>query len=138
MRVLLDVNIFISYLLTPNLHGTVYSIIKAAFAGRFVLILPTDVIEELMSVASQRHIKRRISKKDMKEFIDQISVVCELAPRISESIPAVTRDPKDDYLLAHALVSEADYLVTGDKDLLVLKKVGRLRIVSPSEFNFSC
>lgn len=55
---------------------------------------------------------------------------------IEESIPAVTRDPKDDYLLAYALVGKADYLVTGDKDLLVLQaEIPDFEIVSPRQFS---
>lgn len=49
-------------------------------------------------------------------------------------IPRITRDLKDDYLLAYAVVGEADYLVTGDKDLLVLEKIGEVAIVSPADF----
>jgi uncharacterized protein len=60
--------------------------------------------------------------------------VGEVIQPIEQSIPAVTRDRKDDYLLAYAVVGAADYLVTGDEDLLVLKHVGRLRIVSPPAF----
>ncbi len=47
---------------------------------------------------------------------------------------AVTRDPKDDYLLAYALVGKADYLVTGDEDLLELEQVDALKIVTAREF----
>ncbi len=60
--------------------------------------------------------------------------VSEIIPEINEPIPKVTRDWKDDYLLAYALVGQADYLVTGDNDLLVLQQVGNLSIVSPQEF----
>lgn len=54
-------------------------------------------------------------------------------PDVSE-ISAVSRHVKDDYLLASAVLGEADYLVTGDKDLLVLGGVEGLKIVSPTEF----
>jgi putative PIN family toxin of toxin-antitoxin system len=63
-----------------------------------------------------------------------VSGLSETIPTIKEEIPAVTRDPKDDYLLAYALVGEADYLVTGDKDLLVLKQVDTVKIVTSREF----
>ena len=49
-------------------------------------------------------------------------------------MPSVTRDRKDDYLLAYAVVGRADYLVTGDRDLLVLGEVEGVRIVSPAGF----
>jgi putative PIN family toxin of toxin-antitoxin system len=49
----------------------------------------------------------------------------------------IVRDPKDQHILECALTGAADYLVTGDKDLLVLKEnlgLGKLVIVTPSEF----
>jgi predicted nucleic acid-binding protein len=46
----------------------------------------------------------------------------------------VGRDVKDDYLLAYAVVGDADYLVTGDEDLLVVGKIGSVNITSPSAF----
>lgn len=52
-----------------------------------------------------------------------------------DSIPARCRDPKDDYLLELALVSEADYLITGDKDLLTVEKIGSCQIVTAMEFD---
>ena len=58
----------------------------------------------------------------------------EQMPPIGAKIPAVSRDPKDDYLPTYALVAKADYLVTGDKDLLVLKQVGQVKILSPKDF----
>ena len=45
----------------------------------------------------------------------------------------VSRDPKDKYLLDLSLHVEADYLVTGDKDLLVLKEYSQTKIISFSE-----
>lgn len=47
---------------------------------------------------------------------------------------AVTRGPNDDHLLAYAVVGEADYLVTGDKDLLVIQRVGDVKIITPVDF----
>jgi predicted nucleic acid-binding protein len=48
--------------------------------------------------------------------------------------PDYSRDPKDDYLVAYGVVNEADYVITGDADLLVLGHIGRLQIVNPSDF----
>ena len=45
------------------------------------------------------------------------------------------RDPKDDFLLELAAVSSADFLVTGDRDLLELRGIGECRIISPSDFD---
>ena len=50
----------------------------------------------------------------------------------------VTRDPKDDYLLAHATIGRCDFLVTGDRDLLDIQKIDRLSIITPGEFAEIC
>ena len=52
----------------------------------------------------------------------------------SPPFPAVVRDPKDDYLIAHAVMGQADYLVTGDDDLLSLGRIDTIRILSPRQF----
>lgn len=48
--------------------------------------------------------------------------------------PKICRDADDDFILAAAVKADCDYLVTGDKDLLVLKKVSDMSIVTPREF----
>lgn len=47
--------------------------------------------------------------------------------------PSLCRDPKDDYLLELAVISSADFIVTGDKDLLELERIGKTVIVSPMD-----
>lgn len=67
-------------------------------------------------------------------FTALLRSVSENIPNIEEPIPAVTRVPKDDYLLAYTVVGRADYLVSVDQDLLVLGRVGQVSICSPREF----
>ena len=52
-----------------------------------------------------------------------------------KNIPSRCRDPKDDYLLELALVSDADFLITGDKDLLDIKEIGNCQILTATEFD---
>lgn len=58
-------------------------------------------------------------------FIDLIKVEC---------IVAICRDPNDNFLLALAKDGKADYLLTGDKDLLELKKFGKTKIKTITSF----
>jgi putative PIN family toxin of toxin-antitoxin system len=50
------------------------------------------------------------------------------------SVIRVSRDAKDNFLLALARDGKATYLLTGDKDLLVLKKFGRTKIITLTEY----
>lgn len=135
IRVLLDTNILISYLLAPDRNSPVAKIVRAGSGGKFVLLLPEELLDELASKAHEkRYLAERITAEEVRELADIVSEVSEIVPKIKEKIPAVTRDPKDDYLLAYALVGRADYLVTGDGDLLVLGKVKSVSVVTPRDF----
>ena len=46
----------------------------------------------------------------------------------------ICRDPKDDKILALALNGKADYIITGDQDLLVLKLFESVQIITIDEF----
>ena len=135
MRVLIDTNILISYLLTPEKAGPIQDIIERAFLGEFTLLVPADLLEELASrVTGKKYLVGRITKEDLEELSTLLKAISELIPKIKTPIPAVTRDPKDDYLLAYAVVGRADYLVTGDRDLLTLNGVEQPKIVKAREF----
>lgn len=54
--------------------------------------------------------------------------------RVSRALRGVCRDPKDDMILECAINSRADLIITGDKDLLVLRAYQGIRIVSPREY----
>ncbi len=135
IRVLLDTNILISYLLTQQNESAINQVFDALYARDFVLLLPNKLLEELEAVfANKKYLAQRVKAQDRAAFVASLAAVAEIVPTITEEIPEVTRDPKDDYLLAYALVGRADYLVTGDEDLLTLGEVAGLKVVSPREF----
>lgn len=135
MRALLDTNIFISYLLPSHQKGAIAAIVEAALSGAFTLLVPQELIEEFSrAVASKKYLARRISSQDADEFIRTLREVAEVIPSITDEIPAFTRDPKDDYLIAYALVGQADYIVSRDEDLLSLSRVEDVCMVNPVAF----
>lgn len=135
MRALLDTNILLSHLLASRRGSPIADILRAGYLGEFTLLVPEELLRELAGKARERrYLSERITPEQVEELVATLSEVGEMIPRIQEEIPTVTRDPKDDYLLAYAVVAQADYLVTGDGDLLVLGQVERLRIVTPREF----
>lgn len=135
MRVLLYANIFISFLLNPGKPRVVRNIVRAAILGDFTLLLPEALLDEFVSKIPMRsYLSERITPEELAAFVEILRQVGEVVAEIEDEIPAVTRDPKDDYLLAYAVVGEADYLVTGDKDLLVLESFRNLKIIKPADF----
>ena len=135
MRVLLDTNILISYLLDRRTASPIARIVEAGILGEFTLLLPEALLEEFStSISGKRYLAKRITPAEMDQFAAILLAHGETIPKITETIPAVTRDPKDDYLLAYAVLGEADYLVTGDEGLLVLQHVQGVDILRPREF----
>ncbi len=135
IRALLDANIFISYLLRQGAAGTIAQLISAAVERQYVLLLPEDLLQEMVKAITRKlALSRRIRPEEAQALISILLQVGEQIEPVGEEVPAVSRDPKDTYLLAYALIGQAGYLVTGDKDLLVLDPVGMLRIVSPADF----
>src|SRR3990172_7467422 len=135
MRVLFDTNVLISYLLPFSRSTTTQRIVEHTIHSSITSILPEELVAELSrKIVSKSYLAERITAENAASFIQALTDVAEAIAPIVERMPEVGRDRKDDYLLAYALVGEADYLVTGDKDLLVLRQVGGAKIVSPAEF----
>ena len=135
MRVLLDTNVFISHLLSPGRGGSIQAIMEALLAERFTLLLPDEVLDELTeTVMNKPHLANKINSQQLGVLRTILSELAESVAPIEGAIPAIGRDRKDDYLIAYAVFGEADYLVTGDKDLLVLEQIAGVAIVTPADF----
>ncbi len=135
MRAFFDANVFISFLLAPFGSSAPSLIIRAGFGGAYTVLVSQTVLTELRArVASKPYLATRISADDLAAFAALLADAAEIVPEIPEPFPQVGRDRKDDYLYAHALVGRADYLVSGDDDLLAVGHIERIQIVSPATF----
>jgi len=135
VKVCLDANVFISYLLQSSASNPPTDILSAAFAGAFEIVLDEmTILETRRSIASKPYLAHRIRSSSVDALMDQIERMATIVGGLTGPFPSITRDPGDDYLITHAVLHAIDYLVTGDKDLLVLEEVAGVRIVSPAEF----
>jgi putative PIN family toxin of toxin-antitoxin system len=135
MRVLIDTNIFISYLLKRDQGSTIAKLIEAGFEGKYTLLMPHEVLRELFKKLSEKkYLANRITREDAQEFAQLLTTIAEEIPAITGEIPKTSQDKEDDYLLAYALVGRANYLVSGDEVLRKIKNVENVKIVRPSEF----
>ncbi len=136
MRALIDTNLLIANLLSPTPATSSTGVVfQCALEGRLTLLFPVGVTEELDRwLVEDAGLVKRIARTDADELLAILNSVAEPIPHLPEPYPEVGRDRKDDFLIAHAIVSNADYLVTWDKDLLDLQEVEGLRIVTPPEF----
>ena len=129
IRIIIDTNLWISFLIGRKLS----SLLDLLSYPEFQLVISTELIEEIHDVICRPKLAKYYSSENVNmlmKYMKDFSLSFELG-----SIPSRCRDPKDDYLLELALVSDADYLVTGDKDLLEVKKIGNCQIVTAMEFD---
>lgn len=135
MRALLDTNVLISYLLLPVGPGAVNSVIEAALTSRFTPLVAEHTLTELAaSIATKPYLARRIEPRDGEVLSVALREVAEVVPPVSDDLPAIVRDRKDDYPIASAVIGRADYIVTGDADLLTLGEIAGVEVVSPAAF----
>lgn len=99
-----------------------------------MLTLVPGQIEKVAEVLSRPKIakKDRIAPGDRDAFLQLLSAEAALLPH--EPAPGVCRDPDDDYLLGCAAAGGADYLVTGDDDLLAVRQYRDVAIVDARTF----
>lgn len=135
MRVLADTNIYISYLLSPHQDSFVLLLFDKIADGEITLLVSTPLLDEIEATVKRKpYLLNRIGEKELARFIHLLKIISEEIPFITAKIPVATRDPKDDYLIAYSILGKADYLVTVDKDLLVLGQVGKVKMVHSGEF----
>lgn len=130
IKVILDANIFVSFFLTGGeTIATVFSLWKR---GEFEVFASADIVAEVYRIFRYPKIQKRVTFVDQKALTQMIE---DLVGRVyPQERTHVLRDPDDEKYLQAASVCQADYLVSGDRDLLSLKKYGTTRIVSPKEF----
>ncbi|MBU1322875.1 putative toxin-antitoxin system toxin component, PIN family [Patescibacteria group bacterium] len=124
-RVVIDTNVLISGFYWS---GTPKQIVSLWLKGKFKLYVSPGTAAELISLLIRfgvpqtkiRNIKKILVTHSIKVIPQQKVFLC--------------RDPKDNKFLELCLSAPADYLITGDKDLLVLKKFGSTQIVTPKQF----
>lgn len=135
IRVLVDANVLISYLLTDNPSTSVVRAIEFVLSDACQLIVPPELIREVEQARLKKgYLLQHISQQRMDRLFYLLDTYGVVPPPLPTGLGPFGRDPKDDYLLAYALVERVDYLVTGDKDLLVLGQVGRMSVVTPAQF----
>jgi uncharacterized protein len=128
-RWVLDTNTLISRALLPG--GTAARAVDRALALGVALV-SDETLAELAEVLSRPRFDRYVSLDDRQRFLRLLLGVVRRVP-ITHRVSAC-RDPKDDKFLHVALNGNAEAIVTGDRDLLVLDPFHGVRILSPTAF----
>jgi putative PIN family toxin of toxin-antitoxin system len=128
MRLILDTNILLSALLSPL--GAPAKLLDAWERNSFTLVTCDALIAEFREVAGRPFFRARL-RASAAELIAADLHEFSFSCRDLRSGP-VAPDPKDSYLLALAESSQAEFLVTGDKELLSLKQHKSTRMITPA------
>lgn len=132
-KAVLDTNILVSALITPR--GTPGRVVRAWRDGSFELVTSPSLLEELREALHRPKIMHRyhLSPKDIQDLLALLANTTTMVTGTA-SVPDILSDPDDVPVLACAAEGQADYIVTGDGDLLRLKSYKGTRIVRPSAF----
>ena len=132
IRAILDTSVLIRYLIKPS--AAVKELIEECWLGEQVqMVTAPELIEELEGVLERDYIQALVHPEEGQALLDAIYQKAEVLPSLG-NVPSYSRDPKDDKFVACALAGGADYVVTEDKDILVLQALGGVRMVTPYDF----
>jgi putative PIN family toxin of toxin-antitoxin system len=132
MRAVVDTNILVRAVIRPQ--GTVGPVLLRLRQGEYTLLYARSLLEELIDVLNRPRIrdKYRLTGGDIQTVLGLILLRGEEVTPL-ERITAC-RDPKDDKFLEVAVAGQADAIVSGDQDLLVLHPYAGIPIVTPRAF----
>jgi len=128
LKIIIDTNLWISFLLSKKIDF----IDNLLDCENVRLIFSHELLTELLEVSARPKLKRFFTTNDKKLIFNIIERYADYV--IVTSNVDLCRDAKDNFLLSLAKDSNADFLITGDKDLLVLKKFEETRIVTIAEY----
>lgn len=131
MKVVLDTNVFVSGLMYPD--SVPGKIVTAWRQAQFDVVSSLYQVEEIGRVLAYRKIRKILkwSPEKIERFLEQLLLRVELA-ELEEFVDEELRDTSDSPILGSFVASKADFLVTGDGDLLALRE--RFSILTPAEF----
>jgi putative PIN family toxin of toxin-antitoxin system len=127
-RIILDTNLWISFLITKDFS----KLDEIIFSKKSILIFSQELLEEFLEVVKRPKFRRYFTQSDIEELLETIDEYGEFI--IVKSKIEICRDAKDNFLLSLAVDGKADFLLTGDQDLLMIEKIGKINIITISSF----
>ena len=129
MKIIIDTNVWISFLLGKRLAS-----LQDIFANNEIKIYVSDtLLNEIRDVTRRKKFQDKINPDSLILLYELIQQRC-ISIATGEISEIYVRDPKDAFLLQMTHDVSADYLITGDQDLLILKNFEGTTILTFSEF----
>ncbi len=129
MTVLLDTNLWVSALISASMRARIQRILSSENIN---ILSDTNLLEELAEVCARPKFSRILSPELVASFIQMLQE--RLVFVETQSVFQICRDPNDDYLLAICYDGSAEFLLTGDEDLLVIQSFYNTQILTLREF----
>lgn len=128
LKIIIDTNLWISFLISKD-----YSKLdKIIFENKAKLLFSEELLAEFLAVIKRPKFRRFFTHEDTEELLETIH---EFADFIDvKSSVTICRDAKDNFLLSLSKDGKADFLITGDKDLLELQTFENTKIITISNF----
>ena len=132
IRAVLDTNVIVSGIIKG--HSPPGQILAALFKGRFTAVTSAHLLAEVSQVLTYPKIrdKYHLTSQSTEAILTSLALFSDVIP--VPHVAKLTRDPQDDLVLACAIHGNADFVVTGDSDILVLKEFRRIQLVTPQNF----
>ena len=132
-KLIIDTNIVLLYLMVRDVKSHFLNqLLKLAKDKKITIYYSKATWEELKEVISRDKIKNRLGKSIAKLIADYKFIGTLVDPVNVKT--TICRDPKDNKFLELAKEASANYLITGDEDLLTLKEFEQTKILTPSKF----
>ncbi len=126
MRVVYDTNVLATIL---SRRSEILRLKQALSSGQVTLVTSLFILTELEAVLTEKFRLTKQGAKSRTHLLERVAEVVEPSP-----VERIVRDPDDDFIIATAIAGAADYIVTLDNDLLVVKEHEGIRIITPAEF----
>jgi uncharacterized protein len=127
-RIILDTNLWISFLISKDLS----KLDELIFEEKALLVFSKELLDEFLEVTKRPKFRKFFSKTDVENVLETIDEYADFV--IVKSKTTICRDPKDNFLLSLAKDGKADFLLTGDKDLLDIGVFEKTSIETISDF----
>jgi len=132
MRVVLDTNFWVGYLIFR--YPPIADVVDIHLVhGDFEAVTSPVLLEELERVLQYPKLQHYYDPETHLRFVALVASLSELVD-LPESVPAICRHPADDWVIATAVAGNAECIVSRNKHLLELKKIGKIAILSPRQF----
>jgi putative PIN family toxin of toxin-antitoxin system len=128
VRVIIDTNLWISFLITKDFS----KLDEIIFTKKCLLIFSEELLEEFLEVIKRPKFRRFFTQTDIENILETIDEYAEFVTVQTKT--AICRDPKDNFLLSLSEDGKADFLLTGDKDLLDINIFNQTKIITMSAF----